>query len=396
MAKYRQFNLLEIATVSDARVQKFDGEKQYVATGDVDLNRVTGGEQVTYSDRPSRADLLMRRDDVLFAKMKETVKVIVGSPEVEDLIFSTGFYILTPKKHISKKYLYFYILGNDFNRQKDLYSSGATMAAIGNEGLRRITISLPVDSKGIPDIHEQERIVALLENAEELKRKRAEANQRMNELIPSLFYETLSKTDYDEKTIGELLEINWLLLHKDGNHGSLYPRSNDFGTEGVAFLSAVCITEEGVIDQSKVKRLSELKATQLRHGWLERGDILLAHNATVGRVGYYDGEFDRALIGTSLTAFRANSDRINPRFLWVALRSEFFQLQLARVMEQGLRNQVPITMQRKLMVRIPPMSIQNQLADDIKIIIDYVTKQKESAANIEALFLSLLSRAFTA
>ncbi len=161
------------------------------------------------------------------------------------------------------------------------------------------------------------------------------------------------------------------------------------------FLSATCVTADGAIDHSEVKWLSEEKAKLLRHGRLERDDVLLAHNASVGKVGFYEGDYDRVLIGTSLTAFRTNPERIDARFLWAALRDEFFQRQLERIMKQALRNQVPITAQRELLLRVPPLPLQKEFAQRAIEIRELEADQAASRQRLDDLFQSMLHRAFS-
>ncbi len=247
---------------------------------------------------------------------------------------------------------------------------------------------------GVPLLMEQRRIVRLLDKSDELRNLRATADQRTATLVPALFNEMFGRVEFIEKTIGEFLEQGWILLHKDGNHGSLYPRSSDFGVEGIPFLSATCVTDAGTIDHSEVKRLAEEKAKLLRHGWIERGDVLLAHNASVGAVAFYEGDYDRAIIGTSLTAFRANPSRIEPRFLWAMLRDVFFQRQLERIMKQALRNQVPITAQRDLLLRIPPLAIQKEFGVRVSEIRELGAEQAGSRRRLDDLFQSMLHGAF--
>jgi type I restriction enzyme S subunit len=246
----------------------------------------------------------------------------------------------------------------------------------------------------IPPLAEQERIVKLLDEADELRKLRAQADQRADDLIPALFHKMFQQATFVEKTIGQFLDDGELLLHKDGNHGSLYPRANDFGDQGVPFLSATCVTEGGAIDHSEVKHLSESKAKLLRHGWIERDDVLLAHNATVGKVGFYEGDYARAIIGTSLTTFRVNPNKIEPRFLWAALRDDFFQRQLERIMKQALRNQVPITAQRELLLRIPTLPLQKEFTQQLTEIRELEAGQATSRTRLDALFQSMLHRAF--
>ncbi len=276
---------------------------------------------------------------------------------------------------------------NDYLREIEDNTAFVTVKHLSSKQIASIEMS-------VPPLAEQERIVKLLDEADELRKLRAQADRRTAALVPSLFHEMFGQADFVEKTIGQFLEQGWLLLHKDGNHGSLYPRSSDFGIEGVPFLSATCVNDEGTIDHLKVKRLAEVKAKLLRHGWIEPGDVLLAHNASVGAVGFYDGDYDRAIIGTSLTVFRANPDRIEPRFLWASLRDVFFQDQLERIMKQALRNQVPITAQRKLSLRIPLLPLQREFAARVPEIRAIQTEQAASRHRLDELFQSLLHRAF--
>ncbi|MGB9203642.1 MAG: hypothetical protein WCB94_06655, partial [Terriglobales bacterium] len=60
--------------------------------------------------------------------------------------------------------------------------------------------------------------------------------------------------------------------------------------------------------------MNESKALELKIGWIVGGDVLLAHNASVGKVGLYEGQFEKSLIGTSLTCFRTDADKLMPEY----------------------------------------------------------------------------------
>jgi type I restriction enzyme S subunit len=113
-------------------------------------------------------------------------------------------------------------------------------------------------------------------------------------------------------TIESLLKSGAILGHKDGNYGSQYPRIGEFGVEGVPFLTAKSLSD-GRIDIDGAPRLSEQRANDLRFGFVQSGDVLLAHNATVGRVAVVPNFKGKLLIGTSLTYFRVDPTRILPR-----------------------------------------------------------------------------------
>lgn len=309
-------------------------------------------------------------------------------PQHLPLCVNTSTVRFKPKEGVSTlPWLRYWLDSAEFREQITRLVTGSAQQNFGPSHLKATKISLP-------PLAEQERIVKLLDEADELRKLRTQADRRAANLIPALFHEMFAKAKFTEKTIGEYLKDGWLRLHKDGNHGSLYPRVGDFGNEGIPFLTATCVTEKGAIEHSEVKLLSENKSKQLRHGWLERDDVLLAHNATVGKVGYYEGDYDRALIGTSLTTFRVNPERIDSRFLWAALRDEFFQYQLERIMKQALRNQVPITAQRELLLRVPHLTLQKEFAQRVNEIRELEAAQAASHQRVDHLFQSMLHRAF--
>jgi type I restriction enzyme, S subunit len=341
-------------------------------------------ESITKKGLDNSASNLIPAESVIIASRVGLGKVSINKIPVA---INQDLKALKPKQDnlLLPRYLLFFLLSKA--RYLENMGVGATVKGLKISDYEKMDFPLP-------PLREQQRIVKILDEVDVLRKLRANAECRTADLIPSLFNKIFLKTNYIEKTIGEYLEEGWLLLHKDGNHGGLYPRVKDFGDEGVAFLSASSVTNKGSFNQSNVKRLSEEKARKLRHGWIQKDDVLLAHNATVGKVGYYEGLYENALIGTSLTAFRVNRDCIEPRFLWAALRNEYFQQQLKKNMKQAVRDQVPITAQRKLLLRIPNIELQKDFTKKILEIFQLEAKQTTSRNYLDDLFQSCLHRAF--
>ena len=63
-------------------------------------------------------------------------------------------------------------------------------------------------------------------------------------------------------------------------------------------------------------------------------------------------------------------------------------------MSQSTRNQVPITAQRKLKLKIPPIELQNEFADKIALIEQQKSLAKQELQESEDLFNCLLQQAF--
>jgi type I restriction enzyme S subunit len=274
--------------------------------------------------------------------------------------------------------------------QATVRSFGQQTTNISNLNVERcLGLLLP-----LPPLTEQRRIAEILDKADALRAKRRAALAQLDTLTQSLFLDMFGDPAIPTKSIGQLLNAGALLLHKDGNHGSLYPRADDFGDEGIPFLSAKAVGDDGAIDNRLVESLREQKANRLKIGWILKGDVLLAHNASVGKVALYDGRYKTALIGTSLTAFRPNPEALDSNYLAAALRARTFQEQLEKNMGQTTRNQVPITAQRELKIGLPRIGLQREFAR-MNLAVDAM-KMAElvSAAKLDWLFASLQHRAF--
>jgi type I restriction enzyme S subunit len=344
--------LLSVARLGGGRVGAFDGLRGYVATGSVDGRGNLSPDLVTYEDRPSRADLTAEPGDVCFARMAATDKAVLIRADDADLILSTGFAVVRPDPSaLNPRFLLHWLRSKQFHREKDRLCTGATQRAITNEKIALLSMPLP-------PLREQERIVAVLDCADAVRDQRRRAPAPLDEMTRSLYRDMVKSAE--TRTIGDLLAKEDLEVHKDGNHGSLYPRASEFAPEGVPFITAKAIADDGSLDHDRVDHLNVEKASQLRIGWIQEGDVLLSHNASVGKVAIYDGSCGSALIGTSLTCFRVDADRMDPSYLAASLEDPLFQSQLAHDMAQTTRNQVPITAQRRL--SIPWLPLQQQMA----------------------------------
>ncbi len=164
-------------------------------------------------------------------------------------------------------------------------------------------------------------------------------------------------------TVDNLYKNNFIFDYADGNHGSLYPRSSDFKDEGVYFLTAAQIDENGIIDWSSCPRLEDSYAKKLTKGWATEGDVFFTHNATVGRTAIADNPPSTDfLLGTSVTLYRINNQSIEPSYLQMYFQSKSWYNQAAAVMQQTTRNQVSITKQALFYIGLPPLKEQKEIS----------------------------------
>lgn len=186
---------------------------------------------------------------------------------------------------------------------------------------------------------------------------------REGETRPRLrFREFRDAAEWREFTIQELIDRQFIVGHLDGNHGELYPRSDEFATEGIPYISANDF-RDGLVRFDYCKRLPLERAKKFRKGVARDGDILFAHNATVGPVAKLRTEDEFVILSTTATYFRCDQTKLVNDFLLSTLASPLFVEQYTRVMSQSTRNQVPITAQRKFLLSIPEPQEQQRIAD---------------------------------
>ena len=201
-----------------------------------------------------------------------------------------------------------------------------------------------------------------------LKKSPAFAPERLFPPIP----ESWEYTD-----IQTLYELKAIIDYGDGNHGSLYPRSSEFGDTGVTFVTAKDLAG-GCVNWSGCAKLGQQCANQLTKGWAAGGDVLLTHNATVGRVARVEPEVGPFLLGTSVTFYRLNLDVLLADFFYHMLMSQLWQGQLQAIMEQTTRNQVSIQKQALFRVAVPPLSEQHRITvkvDELMALCDELEAQ---------------------
>lgn len=214
------------------------------------------------------------------------------------------------------------------------------------------------------------------------------------EVQPALrFPEFQDQEGWSISSIQELIDKKFLVGHLDGNHGSLYPRAEEFSDSGVPYISATSFNNGG-IDFGRCKYLPNERATQFKKGVARDGDILFAHNATVGPVAKLVTKHDFVILSTSLTYFRCDSALLSNDFLQCALVSPGFVDQCARVMSQSTRNQIPITTQRTFNLQVPKLPEQLRIADYFTALNDSITAATEELEALKTHKSGLMQQLF--
>lgn len=122
-------------------------EYRYIEISSIDDNGFVTPSIVSKENLPSRAQLSAKEGDILFGSVRPNLKrhiYVDANVSSENLIVSTGFFVLTPKDGIDGYYLYNILCGQAFTDECMQYASKkATYPSINREDISQLTVNLP-------------------------------------------------------------------------------------------------------------------------------------------------------------------------------------------------------------------------------------------------------------
>lgn len=379
---------LDCISIVGATPSKFHGTKKYVSTGAVATTEIDESEvvEVTYEDRPSRANLSAEAGDILFAKMQGTRKTLLLDSETEENIYSTGFYAVRANPEvITTECLYYLIDSELFLAQKDKNCSGATQKAITNGGMAKIEISVPA-------LSEQGILVNKLKHLTQLIADKKKQLNLFDEIIKSRFIEMFGTLSSNEQNF-EVLTIESLCsLIKDGTHQT--PTYTEDTINGFKFLSSKDVMSTK-INWGDIKYIpSDLHEKLYAVVKPIKNDILMSKNGVnygVAAVNDTDEVFD---IYVSLALLRPKTDIINPVYFRSAINSPDTKRQFdSSIKGIGVPN-LHLGEIKKTKILVPPVDKQNEYVSFVEQVDKSKFEIQQSLEKLEILKKSLMQQYF--
>lgn len=219
----------------------------------------------------------------------------------------------------------------------------------------------------LPPISEQRRIVEILDQADALRKKRAEANAKAARILPALFYKMFGDPatkpkGLDKKKLGELIKVRSgnFLPAKNMDPEGQYPV---YGGNGINGYHSEYMFEQPVI--------------------------------VLGRVGAYCGTIyysePNCWVTDNALYVAEQSDDLHPRYLTEALR-------VANLNQYAGRAGQPLISGSRIYpveILVPPPEDQETFAISIVNLHRDENRRKDADDHIQKLFFVLLHRAFT-
>lgn len=371
--------IIEFCKVSGSSVKTFEGKRRYIATGDVIENEISSFIEVTFDNKPSRANQNVKVGDVLFAKMQDTLKVVMIDKQNVNNIYSTGFFVIEPKDNVKSKFLYWLFNSNSFNEQKDKNCKGATQKALNNEGLSKITI------KKLPSLEEQEEIIKKLDKIKEIIDIRKKQTEELDELIKSQFVDMFGNPIENSKNF---------TIKKLGNICKIYrgasPRPiNTYLNGTVPWIKIGDATKgDGIYLNNTKEKITEEGAKKSR--LIKKGGLIFANcGVSLGfaRIIKFDG-----CIHDGWLAFENYEEVLNPIFFLQSLN--FCTKHFRAIAPDGTQPNLNTDIMKNYMQIVPDMKRQLEFAEFVKKTDKQKFEIQKSLEEIQKLQESLMNKYF--
>lgn len=384
-------NPLEIKKLEDLATIRYGKNQKDVEIPNGKYKILGTGGVIGYTN-----DYLYNKPSVLIGR-----KGTIDNPQFIDEPFwtvDTLFYTeINP--NVIPKWLYYAIRKLDLKR----YNEATGVPSLSVKNLNTIKIITPPKK-------EQQKVAAILSSVDDAIEKTEQIIGKTETVKKGLMQQLLSKgighkefkdtpigkipKTWEIKSLSEMIEQDIITSHLDGNHGSLYPRANEFVNEGIPYISANCL-KFGEVDFDFAKHLTIERANSFKKGVAKNDDVLFAHNATVGPVAVLKTNLDFVILSTTLTYYRCNKDILNPYYLSYYMESSKFVNQYSRVMAQSTRNQVPITTQRHFYHVLPPLNEQMEIVEIMTSIDNKVINEKQKLIRLQLVKQGLMQQLLT-
>jgi type I restriction enzyme S subunit len=283
---------------------------------------------------------------------------------------------------VNQDYFYF-LLGSDLLHKK--FSSLAAGAVVKNLNINLVKgVEIP-----LPPLAEQQKIAAILDAADNLRQKDRQLIDHYTALSQSLFLEMFGDpvTNPMGWEIKSLIDVSNKIT--DGTH-----QSPKFISSGIPFLLVSNIIDNQISYKTK-KFISEEEYEQLtKNTPIDVGDILYTSVGSYGNPAIVESG-TKFCFQRHIAQIKLNHQLANARYIREMLLTDFVKKQadsLAKGVAQKTLNLKEI---KSLKIMASPIALQNQFAELIQRIEQQKQQAQASLEKSEALFNSLLQRAFT-
>ena len=242
----------------------------------------------------------------------------------------------------------------------------------------------------LPPLAEQQRIAAILDKADAIRRKRQQAIQLADDFLRAVFLEMFGDPVTNPKG-WEVVELKDLIDPKDKlNYGVVQPGDHD--ESGVPLIRSGDLSDNTpeVTDLRRVSEKIDLKHKKSR---LVGNEILIACVGSIGRVGWVSKDMVGWNIARAVTRIPLKGG-VNREYVYRYLQSPFVQGYFERETRAVAQPTLNVGLIAKTPIALPPSKLQNEFLIRYSKIKAYRERLTDKLLDQESLISSLSQKAF--
>jgi type I restriction enzyme S subunit len=291
--------------------------------------------------------------------------------------------VIKDNKRVRRDYLKYALMTITHDKSAD----GAVLGLVLNKK-KDEAIQVP-----LPPLAEQDRLLALLDEADALRKLRAQAETRTAQLIPAIFQEMFGDPAVNEHRLPKKSVRELSTRISDGPFGSNL-KSSHYSDTGIRVIRLQNVGIGELKDDEKSYVPVEHFEKLMKHECLP-GDVMIG---TLGdpnlRAFVMPSFIDRAMNKSDVVQLRVNPDIAIPEYVcWLMNMPGTLRLASGLVMGQT-RDRISMGRLSSLEVPVPSLAQQHEFAARVSEVRALQAAQGAAWGKVEALWGSLLGEVF--
>ena len=289
-------------------------------------------------------------------------------------------------KAVDKNYLFWFLNSESTRIKIESYGYGVAQKNVSSKQIELLEIPLP-------PLAEQQRIAAILDKAELVKRKRQLANEKLDELAQSVFIEMFGDPIKNEKG-WKIVKLSQL-VYKLGSGSTPTGGDASYKDFGISLIRSLNV-HNGKFKYKNLAYIDDVQAKKLSNVSVESGDILLnITGASVARVCVTPNNVLPARVNQHVMIIRPK-EIVNNIFLEKLLLTKQMQNNLLGISGSGAtRESITKAQAEELEIILPEINLQNKFSAVMMEIEKLALKENFGENSIVNLLNSIQSKAFS-
>lgn len=351
---------------------------QNIQDGYIDFNNSRFISEDDFHKERKRVQI--KKGDLLLTIVGTIGRICVFDGSVDNIVFQRSVAILSPKTNVDSFFLRYFIKSQRSLLEKE--AKGVAQKGIYLKQLSEFNVQ-------VPPLQTQQQIVEELDCLTSIIEKQKKQLEELDNLAQSIFYDMFGDPIENEKG-WEVKNLNELCDVRDGTHDS---------PKYLIYSDYILITSKnianGKLDFTNVNYISKADFDKINlRSKVDKGDILMAMIGTIGNPIIVNSDnINFCIKNMALIKLTPNS-LVHRLYLHSFLFSKSFNEFIKRINKGGTQKFITLGTIRKLLIPVPPLTLQQQFASKIEAIEKQKELIKKSIKETEDLFNSRMDYYF--